>query len=72
MQVTIPSQTSESKSQNLSEAQKEYRKFLKGRLAERNKEHPFEGSDEEIANFLAEVSEDWAKHKEYHGIETKD
>lgn len=72
MQVTIPSQTSESKSQNLSEAQKEYRKFVKSRMKERGLKSPFEGSDDEIADFLAELSEDWEKHKEYHGIETKD
>lgn len=59
-------------SSGLSEAQKEYRKFLRGRLKERGKDHPFEGSDEEIANFLAEISEDWAKHKEFHDIKTKD
>jgi len=56
----------------LSEAQKEYRKFLQGRLEERGKDHPFEGSDEEVANFLAEISEDWAKHKDFHNIKTKD
>lgn len=64
-------QISVAKSQELSEAQKEYRAFLKQRLQERGKAHPFEGSDEEIANFLAEVSEDWAAHKQQHGIETK-
>lgn len=64
-------QISTSKKQELSEAQKEYRKFVKGRLQERGKDHPFQGSDDEIAEFLEELSEDWAKHKEYHGIETK-
>lgn len=58
--------------QELSEAQKEYRKFVAGRLKERGMKHPFEGTDEEIADFLAEISEDWVKHKDHHGIETKD
>lgn len=61
-----------SASQELSEAQREYRKFLKGRLEERGKDHPFEGSDDEVANFLAEISEDWEKHKASEGIQTKD
>tara|TARA_B100000700_G_scaffold88627_1_gene99893 strand:+ start:16272 stop:16478 length:207 start_codon:yes stop_codon:yes gene_type:complete len=60
------------KKQELSKAQKEYRKFVAGRLKERGKEHPFEGTDEEIAEFLAEISEDWEKHKQDQGIETKD
>lgn len=64
-------QISMSSNSELSEAQREYRKFLQGRLQERNKEHPFEGSDEEIANFLAEISEDWEKHKKAKGITTK-
>lgn len=55
----------------LSEAQKEYLKFMKGRLKERGKQHPFEGTDEEVAEFLDEISKDWAKHKESEGIETK-
>lgn len=67
MQINI----SLSSNEQLSEAQLEYRKFLKGRLKERGKNHPFEGSDDEVANFLAEISEDWAKHKESTGIKTK-
>lgn len=67
MQVNI----SLSSSKKLSKAQVEYRKFLKGRLKERGKDHPFQGSDDEVADFLAEISEDWAKHKAAEGIETK-
>lgn len=58
-------------SKQLSEAQIEYRKFIKGRLAEQGKKHPFEGTEEEIAEFLASLSEDWSKHKAANGIETK-
>jgi len=67
MQINI----SLSADSELSEAQREYRAFLKGRLEERGKDHPFEGSDDEIANFLAEISEDWDKHKKATGIKTK-
>lgn len=60
------------KKQELSEAQKEYRKFVKLRLKENQKKHPFEGTDDEIAEFLDELSTDWKAHKEKMNIETKE
>ena len=52
------------------EAKKAYRDFFKKKLAERGISHPFENPDE-IADFFAEVSEGWAKHKAENDIATK-
>lgn len=55
----------------LSEAQREYRKFVAAALKEHKKAHPFEGTDEEVADFLSGISEGWAAYKKERGIETK-
>jgi hypothetical protein len=55
----------------LSEAQKEYRKFFKDRVAAHGKDHPFKGDADEVADFLLGISDEWAKHKAKNNIETK-
>lgn len=64
MEITIQTDsiTSESK-EKLSPLQKEYRKFIKARLSALDKKSPFEGTDDEIADFFEEVAEDWDKYK---------
>lgn len=55
---------------DLSEAQKEYRAFIRERLKERGLKHPFDGDVDTVADFFAGLSEEWQKHKHDKGIET--
>lgn len=62
-------EVSESKSRNLSPLQKAYRDFIKARLSALDKTSPFEGTPDEVAEFFAEVAEDWDAHKKTLDIE---
>lgn len=55
----------------LSEAQKAYRAFIAGKLKATGKKHPFEGGPDEIADFFAGISEEWATFKKDNDIKTK-
>lgn len=61
----------EAAAQELSELQKKYRKFVKDKLKEHNKGHPFQGSDDEVAEFMDNLSQEWQEYKDYHGLESK-
>ena len=55
---------SESSSSDLSELQKEYRKFFKGLVAEEGFENsPFEGSEEEMRDFFQKIKARWTQRK---------
>lgn len=64
MEIKIQTGSQEvSESKELSPLQKAYRNFIKARLSALDKKSPFEGTEDEIAEFFAEVAEDWDKHK---------
>lgn len=67
MQITVAA----SKKKELSEAQKEYRKFFHQRVKDAGKEHAFEGTGDEIADFLLNLTTDWEEHKAKNNIKTK-
>lgn len=70
MRISIDNKiVSNSKAKKLSPLQNEYRKFFKARLMAKDKKSPFEGTQDEIADFFMEISEDWGKYKESLDIE---
>ena len=71
MQVVVTSKkepVQESTSAALSDAQKEYRKFFRKTLKDSGRAHPFEGDEDEVADFFLTVSEGWAAYKKENGI----
>lgn len=72
MRVTINEQfISKAKNKTLSPLQKEYRKFVKKKLKETGKTSPFQGSEDEIIDFLDELSKEWKKYKKENNLKTK-
>lgn len=52
----------------LSPLQKEYRAFMKAKCDEAGIDHPFQGTPEEISDFMMTISEGWAEHKAKNGL----
>lgn len=71
MKINIPTTQEKqmlSISADLSPLQQEYRKFLNEKCKNTGRAHPFEGSPEEVSDFMLSISDEWAEHKAKLGL----
>jgi hypothetical protein len=55
-------------SASISPLQAEYRKFLNEKCKNTGRSHPFEGSPEDVSDFMLSISDEWAEHKAKLGL----